>query len=37
VIAGPLLEADIDRLTAAILAAWRRVRSRARLPRPLEG
>jgi len=29
-IAGPLLEADADRLTSAVLAAWRRVRSHAR-------
>ena len=32
-IAAPLVEADVDRLAAAILAAWRRVQSRAR-PRP---
>ena len=29
-IAAPLVEADVDRLAAAILAAWRRVQSRAR-------
>jgi hypothetical protein len=32
-IAAPLVEADVDRLAAAILAAWRRVQSRARQPR----
>jgi glutamate/tyrosine decarboxylase-like PLP-dependent enzyme len=32
-IAAPLVEADVDRLAAAILAAWRRVQSRARPPR----
>lgn len=35
-IAGPLVEADVDRLTAAVLAAWRRVRSHARLRDPVE-
>jgi glutamate/tyrosine decarboxylase-like PLP-dependent enzyme len=35
-IAGPLVEADADRLTAAVLAAWRRVRSRARLRQAVE-
>jgi glutamate/tyrosine decarboxylase-like PLP-dependent enzyme len=31
-IAAPLVEADVDRLAAAILAAWRRVQSCARQP-----
>ena len=31
-IAAPLVEADVDRLAAAVLAAWRRVQSRARQP-----
>ena len=31
-IAAPLVEADVDRLAAAILAAWRVVQSRARQP-----
>jgi len=35
-VAGPLVEADADRLTSAVLAAWRRVRGHARLRRPLE-
>jgi len=29
-IAAPLVEADVDRLAAAILTAWRRVQSRTR-------
>jgi len=29
-IAAPLVEADVDRLAAAILAAWRQVRSATR-------
>ena len=35
-IAGPLVEADADRLTSAVLAAWRRVRSHARLRQAVE-
>lgn len=36
-IAAPLIEADVDRLAAAVLAAWRRVQCRTRQPRAEAG